>query len=74
MSRRARSARHLSTILTNAAKVFVRVTYMTSVRAYGVYWTGGPDAAELYTLAIAHANELPELDVHNLRWLRTEPR
>lgn len=72
-SRRARSARHLSTVLTNESGVWVRVTYLMQRQVYGVLWTGGPDAAAMYNLAAAHVKEIPQLDLDALVWLRTEP-
>ncbi|MBP2321396.1 hypothetical protein JOF56_001781 [Kibdelosporangium banguiense] len=73
MSARARHARRLSSILCRESGVFVRVQYFQQVRRYGVHWTGGPHATEMYAWAIQHADEIHALDVHSLDWLRTEP-
>lgn len=72
MSRRARSARHLSTVLTAESGAWVVVRYFRKQRQYGVTWTGGPSAHRMHQLAAAHADEIPELLVDDLAWLRTE--
>jgi hypothetical protein len=73
VSRRARSARRLASILTTRAGVYVRVAYDRKVRRYDVKWTGGPDATVLYAAAVENADQVPELDVHMLVWRRADP-
>lgn len=73
MSHRARSARHLSTVLTNESHVYVVVRYYRQLRGYAVCWKGGPTKAEMYRLVAKHADKIPEIPVAELVWLRTEP-
>jgi hypothetical protein len=73
MSRRARSARHLSSILTEESGTWTVVRYFRQGHRYGVCWTGGPSAAEMYQLAARHTDEIPQLNVNDVAWLRTEP-
>lgn len=73
MSERARDARRLSSILTAATGVYVRVVYVRDVRRYHVKWTGGPDESSLYAIARENAAEVPLLVIDDLRWHRAEP-
>jgi hypothetical protein len=70
MSKRARSARRLASLLTSKAGTYVRVYYDRQIRRYRVVWTNGPDAAQMFTLAIQSTHEVPELDVATLLWDR----
>jgi hypothetical protein len=70
MSKRARSARRLASLLTSKSGTFVRIYYDRQIRRYRVVWTNGPDAAQMFTLAIQASGEVPELDVSTLLWDR----
>lgn len=60
MIRRARSARHLASILkTESGARWVELRYHQEHRCYGVHWEGGPTAERMYELAAAHADEIP---------------
>ncbi|MBP2323231.1 hypothetical protein JOF56_003616 [Kibdelosporangium banguiense] len=73
MSVRARHARRLASILTAASRVDVIVRYYRQDGRYGVQWTGGPSGEQMRQLAVERADDVPELDVNDLAWLRTEP-
>jgi hypothetical protein len=70
MSKRARSARRLASLLTSKSGTFVRIYYDRQIRRYRVVWTNGPDAAQMFTFAVQSADEVPELDIPNLLWDR----
>ncbi|MET0233332.1 MAG: hypothetical protein ABW224_01705 [Kibdelosporangium sp.] len=70
MSKRARSARRLASMLTSKSGTYVRVYYDRQIRRYRVVWTNGPDAAQMFTFAVQAAGEVPELDVATLLWDR----
>jgi len=70
MSKRARSARRLASLLTSKSGTFVRIYYDRQIRRYRVGWTNGPDAAQMFTFAVTAAREVPELDVSTLLWDR----
>lgn len=70
MSKRARSARRLASLLTSKSGTYVRVYYDRQIRRYRVVWTNGPDAAQMFTFAVQAAGEVPELDVATLLWDR----
>lgn len=70
MSKRARSARRLASLLTSHSGTFVRIYYDRQIRRYRVVWTNGPDAAQMFTLAVQARDEVPELDISTLLWDR----
>ena len=70
MSKRARSARRLASLLTSKSGTYVRVYYDRQIRRYRVVWTNGPDAAQMFTYAVQAAGDVPELDVATLLWDR----
>jgi hypothetical protein len=70
MSKRARSARRLASLLTSNSGTFVRIYYDRQIRRYRVVWTNGPDAAQMFTHAMQARDEVPELDVTTLLWDR----
>ncbi|MBP2329160.1 hypothetical protein JOF56_009545 [Kibdelosporangium banguiense] len=72
-TRRTRDARRLSSILTTESGVWTIVRYFRPADRYDVQWTGGPTEAQMRELAARHADGVPELDVNDLAWLRTEP-
>jgi hypothetical protein len=73
VSSRARSARRLASILTRTAGVHTRVQYDRIGARYAVHWEGGPSTTEMQKLADEHDDDVPELDLKRLVWLRTEP-
>ncbi|MGO1050378.1 hypothetical protein [Crossiella sp. CA198] len=72
MSRRARSARRLATLLTQKSGTFVRISYDRDTRQYRVVWAKGPDVRQLRATATACADRVPDLDVYALRWERDQ--
>lgn len=72
MSKRARSARRLASLLTTKSGTDVGVHYNREVRRYRVVWTDGPDAAYMYGLAVSVADAVPELEVAELLWHRDD--
>jgi hypothetical protein len=70
MSKRARSARRLASLLTSNSGTYVRIYYDRQIRRYRVVWTNGPDAAQMFTYAVQSAREVPELDISTLLWDR----
>jgi hypothetical protein len=74
VSHRARSARHLASVLkAESSATWVEVRYHQEHRCYAVHWEGGPTADEMCRLVAAHADEIPDIPVASLVWLRTEP-
>lgn len=74
MSHRARSARRLASVLKAKSRAkWVEVRYHPEHRCYGVHWEGGPTVAEMCRLVAAHDDEIPDIPVASLVWLRTEP-
>jgi hypothetical protein len=70
MSRRARRARRLANLLTSESGTAVSTYYDRDIDRYRVAWTNGPDVAQMYTLAIRHASDIPQLDLTTLQWDR----
>jgi hypothetical protein len=70
MSKRARSARRLASLLTSKSGTYVRVYYDRQIRRYRVVWTNGPDAAQMFTFAVQASTEVRELDISTLLWDR----
>ncbi|TCO47337.1 hypothetical protein [Actinocrispum wychmicini] len=70
MSKRARNARRLASMLGNKFSIFVRIYYDRQIRRYRVVWTNGPEAEELFLYAVESRDEVPELDVATLLWDR----
>jgi hypothetical protein len=70
MSKRARSARRLASLLSAKSGTDVTVHYDRRVHRYRVVWTDGPNAAQMYGLAASAADSVPELDVFDLLWHR----
>ncbi|MBP2323333.1 hypothetical protein JOF56_003718 [Kibdelosporangium banguiense] len=70
MSKRARGARRLASLLTAASHTYVRVYYDRQIRRYRVVWTNGPDASQMFTLAVQASEEVPDLDISTLLWDR----
>lgn len=70
MTRRARSARQLASLLTDVSGSVVRVIYDRDIHRHRVVWTNGPDVAQMYTLAMRHAESIRGLDHTMLVWDR----
>lgn len=70
MSRRARSARRLASLLASEFGTHVRVYYDRQTRRYRVVWTDGPEAAHMFTYAVHSQGQIPELDISTLLWDR----
>ena len=73
MSRRARAARRLASILGNHFNLAVRVWFDRDTRRYRCTWTGGPDVDAMYKQAVIHAEQVPELDVAQIVYDRQAP-
>jgi hypothetical protein len=72
MSKRARSARRLASLLAVSSQTFVRVYYDRQVRRYRVVWDRGPEVAEMHGYAVKAQKdgEVLELDISKLLWDR----
>ncbi|HEV2782331.1 MAG TPA: hypothetical protein VGX25_23310 [Actinophytocola sp.] len=70
MSKHARSARRLASLLTGVSGTVVRIYYDRGLHRHRVVWTNGPDVAQMYTLAMRHAGAIPGLDLTTLLWDR----
>jgi hypothetical protein len=74
VSRRARHARRLASLLSTASRgVHVQVQYDRATGRYCVIWTGGPEVAAMQRHTRANANEVPLLDLDALDWRRHDP-
>ncbi|WHT15622.1 hypothetical protein N8J89_20975 [Crossiella sp. CA-258035] len=71
MSLRARHARRLASLLTARTGAYVLVRYDRTAGRYQVQWSGGPDRESMRELATEYAEEVAELDVAELVWLRS---
>lgn len=60
----------LASLLTSMSGTAVNTYYDRGIARYRVIWTGGPDVAQMYTLAMRHADDVPELDITALQWDR----
>ncbi|HEV2782789.1 MAG TPA: hypothetical protein VGX25_25645 [Actinophytocola sp.] len=70
MSKRARNARQLASLLTGKSGTLVRVYYDHAIHRHRVIWTRGPDVAQMYNLAMRHAHAVPGLDLTRMLWDR----
>jgi len=61
----------LASLLTQKTGADVIVHYDREIHRYRVLWSNGPDAAQMYGLAVRVADFVPELDVFDLLWHRT---
>lgn len=72
MGQRARRARQLANLLTGTSGTTVRIFYDREVHRHRVVWSNGPDVAQMYTLAMRHADNVPGLDLTKLMWDRSK--
>ncbi|GAA2779734.1 hypothetical protein [Crossiella cryophila] len=71
MSLRARHARRLASLLTARTGAYVLVRYDRSAARYQVQWSGGPDREAMRELAAEYTEEVAELELAELIWLRS---
>lgn len=71
MSLRARHARRLASLLTARTGAYVLVRYDRSIQRYQVQWSGGPDREAMRELATEFSDEVGELDLDTMIWLRS---
>jgi hypothetical protein len=57
-------------LLTSKSGTAVNTYYDSDIARYRVVWTNGPDVAQMYTLAMRHASDIPQLDLTALQWDR----
>ncbi|TCO43757.1 hypothetical protein [Actinocrispum wychmicini] len=70
MSKRARGARRLASLLTTESGTYVRIYYDRQIRRYRVVWAKGPEVAQMFTYARDFRSEVPDVDISTLLWDR----